>query len=114
MFAIDFRHLPMVFHPQIPYTSLWGSQVDRNSPMAGALSPTLNRDDPAIWDQYNAEIKRHGDGGETGDGAGEHLTKKTWTITGGDLAPGVFFRKIAEFLMVHGTHFNLFYEMVYG
>ena len=46
-------------------------QVDRNSPMAGALTPTLNPDDPAIWDQYNAEIKRRGDVANVGAHVGE-------------------------------------------
>ena len=45
--------------------------MDRNSPMAGALTPTLNPDDPAIWDQYNAEIKRRGDVANVGAHVGE-------------------------------------------
>lgn len=33
------------------------AQVDHNSPLAGALKPEVDPNDPAIWDQYNAELK---------------------------------------------------------
>jgi len=32
-------------------------KVDQNSPLAGALKPEVDPNDPAIWDQYNAELK---------------------------------------------------------